>query len=202
MLHLRLGRLSILLSYQNWGRSLKQSKWISMRFAFTSCGYYYWSSDLKVNISPINLTCMIQNNLEPSIIQSAAFSANFLEINLSFNRFQNAPFRVSFLGRIKVKHIWKYLNSYLCTYTLACQRKSITTVDFWARDCCNHLSNLQALKHTTMCHIFIPDSMLLFNYLDPISQLDCETLQHPHAPYCETYFPKIYVKGKHPNLGF
>ena len=50
-----------------------------------------------------------KNNLEPSIISNAPFTATFLEIILSFQKCQNTPLGASFSGRIKLKHIRKHL---------------------------------------------------------------------------------------------
>ena len=51
-----------------------------------------------------------KNNLETSMIQSAAFSAGFLEVNLIFKACQDAPFRALFLGMVTYEHIRNNIN--------------------------------------------------------------------------------------------
>jgi len=44
------------------------------------------------------------------MIQSAAFSAGFLEVNLIFKACQDAPFRALFLGMVTYEHIRNNIN--------------------------------------------------------------------------------------------
>ena len=64
-----------------------------------------------------------KDNLETSIIQSAAFAAGFLEVILIFKTCQNAPFRARFLDMIKLelhrKHLSSEYNATLISFVMA-----------------------------------------------------------------------------------
>ncbi len=80
---------------------ISSNRWICLFILIGSGNLYPLLYDTIVGSGRLPNTfpeMISKDNLELSIIQSAAFAAGFLEVILNFQTCQNAPFRTRFLG--------------------------------------------------------------------------------------------------------